>query len=58
MEKRDLVDKNRRTIGETTTEESNIAEGKYVQIVIMCTENHKKEFLIQKRAQMKNGKWA
>ena len=58
MEKRDLVDKNRRTIGETTTEESNIAEGKYVQLVIMCIENHKKEFLIQKRAQKKNGKWA
>ena len=39
-------------------EESNIAEGKYVQIVIICIENHKKEFLIQKRVQKKNGKWA
>ena len=58
MEKRDFVNKNRKRIGETTTEESNIAEGKYVQIVIICIENHKKEFLIQKRAQKKNGKWA
>ena len=58
MEERDFVNKNRKRIGETTTEESNIAEGKYVQIVIICIENHKKEFLIQKRVQKKNGKWA
>ena len=58
MEEREFVDKNRNPIGETTTGESNIAEGKYVQIVIICIENQKKEFLIQKRAQKKNGKWA
>ena len=58
MEERDFVDKNRKPMGETTTEESKIAEGKYIQIVIICMENHKKEFLIQKRAQKKNGKWA
>lgn len=58
MEKRDLVDKNRKYIGETTITESNITEGKYIQIVIMCIENDKNEFLIQKRALKKNGKWA
>lgn len=58
MEKRDLVDKNRKYIGETTSTESNITEGKYIQIVIMCIENDKNEFLIQKRALKKNGKWA
>ena len=58
MEERDFINKNRKRIGETTTEESNIAEGKYVQIVIICIENDKKEFLIQKRAEKKNGKWA
>ena len=58
MEERDFVDKNKKPIGETTTEESNIAEGKYIQIVIICMENHEKKFLIQKRAQKKNGKWA
>ena len=31
MEERDFVNKNRKRIRETTTEESNIAEGKYVQ---------------------------
>ena len=58
MEKRDLVDKNRKQIGETTITESNIMEGKYIQIVIMCIENGNNEFLIQKRALKKNGKWA
>ena len=58
MEEREFVDKNRKQIGETTTEESNIEEGKYIQVVIICIENHKNEFLIQKRAQKKNGKWA
>ena len=58
MEKRDFVDKNRKTMGEKTTGESNIAEGKYIQIVIICFENDKHEFLIQKRAEKKNGKWA
>ena len=58
MEERDFLDKRRTQIGETTTEESNIAEEKYIQVVIMCIENQKKEFLIQKRAQNKNGKWA
>ena len=58
MEKRDLVDKNRKLIMETTTEESKIEEGKYIQIIIICIENDRKEFLIQKRAKKKNGKWA
>ena len=58
MEKRDLVNKNRKLIMETTTEESKIEEGKYIQIIIICIENDKKEFLIQKRAKKKNGKWA
>lgn len=58
MEKRDLFDKNRKPIGKTTTGDSNIAEGKYIQIVIICFENNKHEFLIQKRAENKNGKWA
>ena len=58
MEKRDFVGKNRKLIEETTTKDSNIAEGKYIQIVIICFENDKHEFLIQKRAEKKNGKWA
>ena len=58
MEERDFVDKNRQPIGEVTTKESNILEGKYVQIVVICIQNEKNEFLIQKRAQKKNGKWA
>ena len=58
MEKRDLVDKNRKLIMETTTEESKIEEGKYIQIIIICIENDRKEFLIQKTAKKKNGKWS
>ncbi len=58
MEKRDLVDKNRKFIGEISTAGSNIQEGKYIQVVIICIQNHKNEFLIQKRAKKKNGKWA
>ena len=58
MEERDLVNQNRKSIGETTTGDSNIAEGKYIQIVIICFENDQHEFLIQKRAEKKNGKWA
>ena len=58
MEKRDLLDKNRKPIGETTTGEGNVEEGKYIQIVIICFENDNHEFLIQKRAEKKNGKWA
>ena len=58
METRDLFDKNRKPIGEITTGDSNIAEEKYIQIVIICFENDNHEFLIQKRAEKKNGKWA
>lgn len=58
METRDLFDRNRKPIGEITTEDSNIAEEKYIQIVIICFENDNHEFLIQKRAEKKNGKWA
>lgn len=58
MEKRDLLDKNRKPIGETTTGEGNVKEGKYIQIVIICFENDRQEFLIQKREEKKNGKWA
>ena len=58
METRDLFDRNRKPIGKITTEDSNIAEEKYIQIVIICFENNNHEFLIQKRAEKKNGKWA
>ena len=58
METWDLFDRNRKPIGEITTEDSNIAEEKYIQIVIICFENDNHEFLIQKRAEKKNGKWA
>ncbi len=58
MEKRDLVDKNRKLVGEISTTGSKIQEEKYIQIVLICIENHKHEFLIQKRAKKKDGKWA
>ena len=58
MEKRDLFDKNRKPIEEITTGDSYIAEEKFIQIVIICFENDKHEFLIQKRTERKNGKWA
>ena len=58
MEKRDLFDKNRKPIGEITTGDSYITQEKFIQIVIICFENDKHKFLIQKRTERKNGKWA
>ena len=58
MEKRDLVDKNRKITGIITTNDANLPEGRYIQIVIIFIQNDKNQFLIQKRAIKKNGKWA
>ena len=58
MEKRELLDKNRKQTGEITMADANRPEGKYIPIVIIIIRNNQNEFLIQKRAEKKNGKWA
>lgn len=58
MEKRELLDKNRKQTGKIITKDGNIPEGRYIPIVIMFIQNNQNEFLVQKRTVQKNGKWA
>ena len=58
MEKRDLYDENKKKTGEIVYQGAPIPEGKYYITVIIFIQNSKEEFLIQKRALKKDGKWA
>ena len=58
MEKRDLYDANRTFTGETILKGEEIPEGKYIVVVLVFIQNSEGKFLIQKRSERKNGKFA
>ncbi len=58
IEKRDLYDENRNLIGETILKGEEIPEGKYIVVVLVFIQNSEGKFLIQKRSERKNGKYA
>lgn len=58
LEKRDLYDENRNLTGETIFKGEDIPEGKYIVVVLVFIQNSKGKFLIQKRSERKNGKYA
>ena len=58
MEKRDLYDKNRNLTGETIFKGDPIPEGKYIIVILVIIQNSKGDFLVQKRSEQKDGKYA
>ena len=58
MEKRDLYDINRNLTGETIFKGEEIPDGKYIVVVLVYIQNSDGKFLIQKRSEIKNGKYA
>lgn len=58
MEKRDLYDENRNLTGETIYKGGEIPKGKYIVVVLVFIQNSEGRFLIQKRSERKNGKFA
>lgn len=58
MEKRDLYDINRNLTGETILKGDEIPDGKYIVVVLVYIQNSDGKFLIQKRSEIKNGKYA
>lgn len=57
MEVRDLVNKYRQKTGKTIRKGDKIPEGYYIQVVCICIQNRKGEYLVQKRTKEKNGKY-
>ena len=57
-ERRDLYDENRILTGETILKGEEIPNGKYIVVVLIYIQNSEGKFLIQKRSQRKNGKYA
>ena len=58
MEQRDLYDINRRLTGNTIFKGDNIPENNYIIVVLVFIQNSEGKFLIQKRSEIKNGKYA
>ena len=58
MEKRDLYDKERKLTGETIFKGDAIPENKYIVVVLVFIQNSEGKFLVQKRSERKNGKYA
>lgn len=58
MEKRDLYDKNRNLINKTVFKNEAIPDGYYIVVVLVFIQNSDGKFLIQKRSEAKNGKFA
>ena len=58
MEQRDLYDVNRKLIGKTIFKGELIPEHNYIIVVLVFIQNSEGKFLIQKRSQIKNGKYA
>lgn len=58
MEKRDLYDKNRNRLGISINKCDDIPEGCYIIVVMIIMQNKKGQFLLQKRSELKGGKWA
>lgn len=58
MERRDLYDKNRNLTGETILKGEAIPDERYIVVVLVFIQNSEGKFLIQKRSERKNGKFA
>ena len=58
MEMRDLYDEERNCTGETILKGEKIPEGRYILVVLVFIQNSEGKFLIQKRSEIKNGKYA
>jgi len=58
MEKRDLYDINRNLTGETIYKGEKIPPNRYIVVVLSFIQNSNGDFLIQKRSQKKDGKYA
>ncbi len=58
MEKRDLYDINRKLTGKTIFKGENIPDKNYIIVVLVFIQNSEGKFLIQKRSEIKNGKYA
>ena len=58
MEKRDLYDANRNLTGKTIFKGEETPEGSYIIVVLVFIQNSDGKFLIQKRSERKNGKYA
>lgn len=58
MEKRDLYDSKRNFTGKTILKGEQIPEGRYIIVVLVFIQNSEGKFLIQKRSEKKNGKYA
>lgn len=58
MELRDLYNSKRILTGEVITKEENVPSGRYYITVVVFIENVNGEFLLQKRALKKDGRWA
>lgn len=58
MEKRDLYDENKNLTGETIFKGEAVPKGRYYITVAVFIQNDDGKFLIQKRVQKKDGKWA
>ena len=58
MEKRDLYDANRNLTGKTIFKGEETPKGSYIIVVLVFIQNSDGKFLIQKRSERKNGKYA
>ena len=58
MEKRDLYDSQRNITGETILKGEEIPKDRYIIVVLVFIQNSEGKFLIQKRSEIKNGKYA
>ena len=58
MEKRDLYDEKRNLTGETIVKGDIIPKERYIVVVLVFIQNSEGKFLIQKRSERKNGKYA
>ena len=58
MELRDLYDEKKNLTGETIFKGENIPKGRYIVVVLVFIQNSEGKFLIQKRSERKNGKYA
>ena len=58
MELRDLYDKGRNITGETILKGEAIPIDRYIVVVLVFIKNSEGKFLIQKRSEIKNGKYA
>lgn len=58
MEKRDLYDKNRNKLGIVINKDDKIPDGCFIMVVLIIMQNNIGKFLIQKRSELKGGKWA